>query len=145
MLKNLLIRYQFSSKARSHKHIFLYRPPKRHFHCKNVPQKQKRDSETTVFLYRPRRWPILEKYLPAHYLHTKKPGTATLSPLQSLCNLIHLCCIQLIIITFLCHKFIMTSTLYDTALIHIHNLVTVFDSRKSVGNDEGGSALKHCV
>lgn len=50
--KNVLPRYHFSEKVRSHRYIFLYRPTM-HFFCPKIASNpSKRDSKLQIFLHR---------------------------------------------------------------------------------------------
>ena len=53
--------------------------------------------------------------------------------------------VQLVISALLSDKFVMTASLDDASLFQDHNTVTVFNSRESVGDDKGGSALHQLI
>ena len=53
--------------------------------------------------------------------------------------------IELVVATFFRHKFFMASGLHDAAVINVHDPVAAADRGETVGDDEGGSSLKHGV
>ena len=53
--------------------------------------------------------------------------------------------VELVVVTFFRHKFFMASGLHDAAVINVHDPVAAADRGETVGDDEGGSSLKHGV
>lgn len=53
--------------------------------------------------------------------------------------------IQLVISALLSDKFVMIAPLDDASLLQDHDTVTVFNSRESVSDDKGGSALHQLI
>ena len=58
---------------------------------------------------------------------------------------VELCRIQFVVVSFLCHQFVVRSAFHDTAVVDIHDLIAVADRGQTVGDDERCSALQHRV
>jgi len=56
-------------------------------------------------------------------------------------NLFHLRSVEAVVIALFRHEFVVATAFCDTALVNVHDAVTVLNGGKSVRNDEGGSAL----